>query len=175
MIKKILKSLVHAATGNRKFYYNEVAKLATSVRSPRVLELGSGVKVGESYSYSTKHLFRDYKEFLQTDVNPDFGHKIVDATTMNYKDRFDVILCLNVLEHIFEHQKAVDNMHRALKKGGKLVVAVPFCFPLHDEPGDYWRYTEHALRKILKDFSHVELKHQRARLLPSGYFAIAEK
>jgi 2-polyprenyl-3-methyl-5-hydroxy-6-metoxy-1,4-benzoquinol methylase len=94
---------------------------------------------------------------------------------MDYNKRFDMILCLNVLEHVFEHQKAVDNMHRALKKGGKLVVAVPFCFPLHDEPGDYWRYTEHALRKILSNFSKVELKHQRARILPTGYFAIAEK
>jgi SAM-dependent methyltransferase len=174
-VKKIAKSIVHRVTGNRAFYYNELRKVADAADKKTILELGSGFKTGEDYAYSAKHIFKDCAEFIQSDINPEFGHKIVDATTMKFKEEFDVVLCLNVLEHVFDFQKAVDNIRRSLKKDGVLYLAVPFCFPLHDEPGDFWRYTEHALRIILKDFNNVQIKHQRSRILPTGYFVTAKK
>lgn len=175
MIKKVLKPVAHQLIGSRKFYADELAKLAPDTKGKVILELGSGLKTGSSYAYSSVSIFPDVKEFIQSDVNPEFGHKIVDATTMTYKNKFDVVLCMSVLEHVYEYQKAVDNIHRSLRKGGMLIVGMPFAFPLHDEPADYWRFTEHALRKILKDFSSVEIKRQRSRIMPNGYFVIAKK
>lgn len=174
-IKKLLKPLAHQVIGSRKFYARELQKVAAKSKNKVVLELGSGFKTGNDYTYSSKAIFANAKEFIQSDINPDFGHKIIDATTMTTKNKYDVVLCMSVLEHVYEYQKAVDNIHRSLKKGGKLIVGMPFCFPLHDEPADYWRFTEHALRGILKDFKKIEIKHQRSRIMPNGYFVVATK
>jgi SAM-dependent methyltransferase len=175
MIQTLAKTAIHTVSGNRKFYYKELANVAINNRGKTVLELGSGKQVSGRYTYSARHLFPTAKEFICTDINPDFGHQVLDVTTMKTKNKYDIILCLNVLEHVYEFQKAVNNMHRALKTKGILCVALPFTFPLHDEPGDYWRFTEHALRKMLSSFSKVEIKPQRSRKLPTGYFVIARK
>lgn len=175
MIKKASKHAVHRITGNRKFYYSELRKFAPQTKDKIILEIGSGIKVKGKDSYSAKHIFKDAGEFICTDINPDFGHKVLDITKMNNKSKYDVILCLNVLEHVYDFQLGINNMYAALKKGGTLIVAVPFVFPLHDEPSDYWRFTEHSLRKMLIEFSHIDIQHQRSRRLPTGYFVKAVK
>lgn len=175
MIKKLAKATLHTVSGNRKFYYKELEKVAAKSKNKTVLELGSGIKINGKETYSANHLFNNCKEFIQTDVNKDFGHKFLDVTKMKDKEAYDIILCLNVLEHVYEFQKAADNMHHALRPKGTLCVGVPFVFPMHDEPHDYWRFTEHSLRMILDKFSKVEVKPQRSRLFPTGYFVVAKK
>lgn len=175
MLDKVAKATLHTLSGNRKVYYKKVEAIAQKSKNKVVLEIGSGIAVKGKYTYSTEHLFTKCKEFVKTDINPDFGHKVLDITKMKTKNKYDVILCLNVLEHVYDFQLAVDNLRASLTKNGQLVVAVPFAFPLHDEPGDYWRFTEHSLRRILKDFSKVEIHHQRSRRWPTGYFVIAKK
>lgn len=175
MIQKIAKATIHTISGNRKAYYKGLEEIAANSEGKVVLEIGSGKQIKGKNSYSAVHLFPDAEEFIMTDINPDFGHKVLDITKMKDKEKYDIILCLNVLEHVFEFQKAVDNMHKSLKMGGTLCIAVPFAFPLHDEPTDYWRYTEHSLRKILSDFKNLTIKHQRSRRFPTGYFVTAIK
>jgi hypothetical protein len=34
-----------------------------------------------------------------------------------------------------------------LRPGGKVIIGVPFFYWLHEEPFDFYRYTEHALRR----------------------------
>ena len=50
----------------------------------------------------------------------------IDLTDLNYKnDFFDIIICNHVLEHIEEDKKAIFEMYRVLKKGGKAIITVP--------------------------------------------------
>lgn len=174
-MSKIARSAVHLVTNIRPYQYKQTSKFAKGLKNKKILELGSGIPVRGKYHYSAKHLFDDSNEFIQTDINKDFGHQVLDATKMKNKDEFDVILCLNVLEHVYEFQKAVDNIHRALKKGGVAVVAVPTIYPLHDEPGDYWRFTEHALRKMFSDFKKIEIRYRGKRQFPFTYYLEATK
>jgi len=175
--KKIARGLVHVVADPRKFYYRQVATFANSIHNKKILELGSGYAVRGKYYYSAKRLFPEDNEFIQSDINKSFGHPIVDVTKMKYSNEFDVILCLNVLEHVYDYQKALKNMYKALKKNGRVIIAVPFNYPLHDEPGDYWRFTEHALKNLLKDngFKLVSLKHKGKREYPFGYYLEAKK
>lgn len=175
LTKKIARALVHAVADPRKFYYRKVAEFADGLRGKHILELGSGPLVKGKYYYSTRHLFHDSNNFLQSDIVKDFGHTIVDATKMDYANKFDAVLCLNVLEHIYDHRLAVDNLHKSLKKGGTLLVAVPFAYPLHDEPADHWRFTEHTLRKLFSKFKQVDISYKGIREFPFGYFLTATK
>jgi SAM-dependent methyltransferase len=73
---------------------------------------------------------------------------------------FDVILCAEVLEHLHSPHLAIAEFERVLKTGGMLLLSTRFIFPLHDVPGDYFRYTKYGLRHLLKNFEVVELKEE---------------
>ena len=38
--------------------------------------------------------------FVQSDLNPDYGHLVVDVTSMDFDSEYDAILCISVLEHV---------------------------------------------------------------------------
>jgi cyclopropane fatty-acyl-phospholipid synthase-like methyltransferase len=51
--------------------------------------------------------------------------EIADLTKIDYEDRFDFILSVDVMEHIVEDEIVFKNFSNALKKGGKLLVNTP--------------------------------------------------
>ena len=53
---------------------------------------------------------------------------------MNFIDEFDIILCMNVLEHVFDFKKAIDNIYKALKPGGTALIFVPGFYPYMMSP-----------------------------------------
>jgi len=65
--------------------------------------------------------------------------------------RFDCVLFINLLEHLFDYAHALSEAHRVLRKGGKIVCVIPFMFPVHGSPSDYFRFTRFALEKILQN------------------------
>ena len=48
-------------------------------------------------------------------------------------------------------------MSRLLKPGGHLVLSVPFLYPVHESPHDYWRLTPHGLESSLRSTHLVPL------------------
>jgi len=62
-----------------------------------------------------------------------------------------------ILEHVRSSVKAIAETHRVLRHGGILCGSVPFMFPVHADPSDYFRYTAEGLRHLLKAFSLVKV------------------
>jgi SAM-dependent methyltransferase len=58
----------------------------------------------------------------------------------------DVVICTEVLEHVSETACAFDELARVLAPGGRIVVTVPFAYPLHEEPYDFVRLTPYQIR-----------------------------
>jgi SAM-dependent methyltransferase len=65
--------------------------------------------------------------------------------------RFDTIVLSDVLEHIPNPANIWSEMARVLRPGGKIVMNVPFLYWIHEQPFDYHRYTEFALRRYARD------------------------
>jgi SAM-dependent methyltransferase len=65
-------------------------------------------------------------------------------------ESFDTILLTDVLEHIAEPAQLMREIGRLLRPRGKLILGVPFLYSLHEQPHDYYRYTEYALRRFCK-------------------------
>ncbi len=81
--------------------------------------------------------------YVASDIHPDYLHYLrnlssgkpylevarVDlessADLEALGDRFDTVLCLNVLEHVADPAAALRNIHAALAPGGRLVLYVP--------------------------------------------------
>jgi len=70
---------------------------------------------------------------------------------ISYSDEYDIIFCEQVLEHVWEPQKALSNLYKMLKRGGWLVVSTPFLVKIHKCPEDYWRFTPNCLGRMLTE------------------------
>jgi SAM-dependent methyltransferase len=91
---------------------------------------------------------------------------------------FDAVLCTEVLEHTLNPFDAVREVRRMLKPAGLLFLSVPFNFRIHGPLPDCWRFTEHGLRALLKDFeirSLDELATEDRWLMPVQYTVVAAK
>jgi len=75
-------------------------------------------------------------------------------------EKFDNILCTEVLEHLCSPEEAIKELKRVLKIGGTLVLSTRFLFPLHDTPDDYYRFTKYGLRYLFRDWETIELKEE---------------
>ncbi|HXV13468.1 MAG TPA: class I SAM-dependent methyltransferase [Candidatus Krumholzibacteria bacterium] len=62
----------------------------------------------------------------------------------------DAVLCTEVIEHVPDPAILLAEAHRVLVPGGSLLLSSPFTWHLHDEPHDYWRFTEYGLRLLLE-------------------------
>lgn len=60
----------------------------------------------------------------------------------------DVVLLLDVLEHLPSTEDALCEISRVLRPGGSLIVQIPFLYPLHDEPRDYSRLTRYGFTAL---------------------------
>lgn len=99
---------------------------------------------------------------LALDIKPGRGVQVLgDAQALGIGScTFDAILCTEVLEHLPEPQRAIDEMFRVLRPGGALILTTRFLFPIHDAPHDYFRYTKYGLRYLLRRFEIVELNEE---------------
>jgi SAM-dependent methyltransferase len=72
-------------------------------------------------------------------------------------ESYDTILCCGLMEHIAEPQQFVDNLHRILRPGGKVLISVSACFSFHECPDDYFHYTPYGLQLLFKQWDHFEV------------------
>lgn len=109
--------------------------------------------------------------------NPDF---LGDLTTHNPEipnQTFDVIACLEVLEHTLQPFDAVAELRRMLRDGGYLIISAPLNFRIHGPIPDCWRFTEFGWRVLLKNFDILkidELKAPSRPLFPIKYNILAQ-
>jgi SAM-dependent methyltransferase len=73
--------------------------------------------------------------------------------------RFDLITALDVIEHIADDHRAVEDMLAMLRPGGKLLITVPASMLLwdrHDEINQHYRrYTRAGLQALLEDKARI--------------------
>jgi SAM-dependent methyltransferase len=99
---------------------------------------------------------------IALDIKRGLGVQVIgDAQALGISDgSFEVVLCTEVLEHLPEPQRAIDEIFRVLAPGGQLLLTTRFLFPIHDAPYDYFRFTKYGLRHLLRRFEIVELEEE---------------
>lgn len=72
---------------------------------------------------------------------------------------FDTIILSDVLEHLPDPSLLWEEMFRILSYGGRVLMNVPYFYPLHEIPYDYYRYSCYALRRFAEShgFEVLEL------------------
>lgn len=78
-----------------------------------------------------------------------------------FKDEsFDTVFCSQVLEHLPDPKRALEEMARILKKEGHLILSVPHLSYIHGAPEDFFRFTCYGLKTLIEEtgLSVVEIK-----------------
>ncbi len=115
----------------------------------RTLDVGSG---GSSY-----HRF--FPNRFSIDVDPARKPDLVaDAHNLPFKNgEYELVLCTEVLEHVKDPRKVINEIGRVLKPGGRVILTTRFVYPLHDVPHDYWRFTKYGLLELFQGWEVIEL------------------
>jgi SAM-dependent methyltransferase len=82
---------------------------------------------------------------------------------------FDTVVLSDVLEHIYEPKALLQESARILRPDGALVIGVPFMYWIHEAPHDYYRFTEHCIRRMLTDCGLEVIHFERV----GGAFEVA--
>ncbi len=130
---------------NAKKHYQAIGQQATGV----VLDIGCADQYMKHY-ISSEHTYIGL-DYYQTSTQWYKTHPDVyaDAQSLPIADNsIDTVLLLDVLEHLPNPDKALEEIKKALKTGGHLIINVPFLYPLHDEPLDFQRWTQHGLQQL---------------------------
>ena len=117
----------------------------------RLLDLGCGkVPLYEAYKdLVTDNVCVDWPNCLHENRHVD--HKCDLNQELHFESgEFDTIILSDVLEHIREPALLWSEMSRVLSEGGKILMNVPFYYWLHEQPHDYYRYTEFALQRFVE-------------------------
>ena len=84
------------------------------------------------------------------------------------ENRYNKIICLAILEHVYDPFLAVANLKKMLKNDGVIYGYVPYLYHYHAPNDlkfqDYFRFSKDALAYLFKDFNNVELFPVRGRI-----------
>jgi hypothetical protein len=119
-----------------------------------VLEIGSRVVVPGSMSKrslfpgAASYTGFDLYEHANTDVVGD-AHRL----SSYFGEGFDAVFSLAVFEHLAMPWVVAVEINKVLKLGGITCHQTHFAFPLHEQPADYWRFSDQGLRSIFSPFA----------------------
>ncbi len=132
------------------------AKLAVSYCDGLILDVGCGRK--SLLDYLPKGVNYVGLDYPPTSAlyggNPNVYS---DAESLPFAEfAFDTVVCLEVLEHLKEPERALCEARRVLSSGGAVVISVPFLYPIHDAPNDFRRFTMHGI-ELMAESSNLSV------------------
>ena len=133
---------------------------------------GAILDVGGSKKSGYHELIKGNHIITTGNINESYGIDVVfDAEKpWPFLDAsFDGVLLINLLEHLYRYDIALDEAYRVLKVGGTVAGVVPFMFNVHGSPNDYFRYTKSTLMNTLDDRG---FKDVRVKELGTGAFSV---
>lgn len=112
----------------------------------RLLELGGGT----SMMRTTLQRACRPAYLVSSDIDPTESTDLVcDAQMLPFSTAtFDVLVAFELMEHIPDTSRLLQEMSRVVKPGGYVMVSVPFLFGVHDHQ-DFYRFTEQGLERVL--------------------------
>ena len=123
---------------------------AMKARGGAVLEIGARV-VGPHSSLNAP-LFQPECRFIGCDIHPAPGVDLVaDAHFLSdavEPGSLDGVFSMAVLEHLAAPWLVAAEVNRALRIGGETLHIAPHAWPAHEQPNDFWRFSEAALAML---------------------------
>jgi SAM-dependent methyltransferase len=127
----------------------------------RILEVGSKYVNGSVRPLIEK--FFKPREYIGVDIEEGkFVDIVCNAENLvDYfgKETFDVVIATELLEHVKDWRKVINNIKEVLKPNGYIYLTTRSRrFSYHGYPYDFWRYEIEDMKEIFKDFEIIKLE-----------------
>lgn len=118
--------------------------------SKSLIDVGCGSKPYKKLFNSKNYVGIDIQNEGHDHSNEDID-VFYDGKKFPFEDRsFEIALCNQVLEHVFNPEEFIGEISRVLKNNGKLILTVPFLWDEHEKPFDYARYSSYGIKHLLE-------------------------
>ena len=128
----------------------------------RILDIGDGMRGHLAGDSRVETL--DLNDIDAADENltrPDLLGDVCQPFPDWMQQRYDAVIALAILEHVYDPPAAVANMRAALGPGGKLFLYIPWMWRYHAPKSlvfqDYQRLSRDGIAYLLRDFEDVTL------------------
>ncbi len=122
---------------------------------PVIFDIGSKSAMGE-YAFGRPPAGA---KFVCVDIEPGAGVDLVaDAHDMHMvpSNSVDMVMSISVLEHVRYPQKVMQEIFRILKPGGIVYINVPWVFPYHADPDDFYRFSYRGIVILCEAFERID-------------------
>lgn len=135
--------------------------------SGTLLDIGCGDKPYERLvePYLEKYIGLDHEHTLHDMHKADLIGSAYNIPLDS--ESIDTILCTAVLEHLERPDKALKEAYRVLREGGYAIYTIPLFWHLHEEPRDFYRYTNYGI-----DFLFRNVGFELVKLQPLSGFCV---
>ncbi len=135
----------------------------------KTIDFGGKTSKASYFEYIKKS--NDLK-MIYTDLFPNSDEDVIQLNVLekfNIEDKsFDNTLAFNLLEHLPSIENFKKEVFRILKDDGQLIIAVPYLFPYHPDPEDYFRYSD---KLLIKEFEEVGFTYVKSLFPKVGPFS----
>ncbi len=128
----------------------ELKKLRSEFGNKEICILDAGTGFGQYTYFMAKNMqpcnisaidikkdwIEDCHNFFNQQKISNVEFSVEDLTELDYSEKFDIILCVDVMEHIPDDKIVFQNFYRALKPNGYLIINTPSVYggsDVHDE------------------------------------------
>jgi len=110
-----------------------------------------------------KWIFADIEEKHKPDI-------VLNVENMSQikSESIETINAIELFEHVENPEKGLKECYRVLKRGGVMILSVPFMYPIHADPYDFQRWTEIKWKKVL---TKIGFKIEKFEIM-GGYFTV---
>lgn len=118
-------------------------------RGDKWLDVGCGLRPYENYFPKGCYVGVDIEDSGRSKEMkaPDFFY---DGLKLPFADNsFSGVICTQVLEHVPNPDKLLLEINRVLKLDGEAIISVPFLWPEHEQPYDFYRFTRFGIKDHL--------------------------
>ena len=153
----ISKLLTKLRPNSSRTYLDEFAQNAalSLPNGAKVLDAGAGKGL---YKHHFLHQEYESADFCQIDKAYGEITYVCDLENIPVEsDKYDLILLTQVLEHLPNPAKVLQELNRVLRSGGELWLSTPLYYEEHEIPYDFYRYTQYGLKNLL-DSTNFSLK-----------------
>jgi len=137
-------------------------------RSDDVLDIGRSMREKYDSINSNSLTTLDSNDFGDY---PEIIFDICDNLDESLINKYDKIICLAILEHVYDPFKAVGNLKEMLKSNGMIFGFVPYMYYYHAPENlkfqDYFRFSKDALSFLFREYRYLEIFPVRGRISSS--------
>jgi SAM-dependent methyltransferase len=155
-VKNVFASVIRQFPFLRVFFYKllnlfflrawyvkrELRKIRKNFGSEAISIYDAGTGFGQYTYFMSNHLkpnkiyavdvkddwIKDLKKFYRRKNNEDVTFGVEDLTAVNHKEKFDLIVCIDVMEHIEDDVIVFKNYYNALKPGSYVLINTPSIY-----------------------------------------------